>query len=187
MSCALLLGSARQKPFAKDKKIGILLHQKNSALDGAIFNNVLGLKPDTKGKDILIEGKNHLISTYPDVELIEKEKVTSVEKVDSGYIVGTNKHKYSAKIVVVAVGPSNLFNIKGLNQYVIPHKNLPALKQRIQLKNHEHLIEENLYAAGVIAGFRSQYAIAAGSGTQVATDILTKWNKGQTTMIHDAE
>jgi len=39
----------------------------------------------------------------------------------------------------------------------------------------------------VLAGWRSQFAIAAGSGTQVATDILTLWNNGQTTMIHDSE
>lgn len=187
MSCALLLGSARQKPFAKDKKIGVVLHQKSSALDGAIFNNVLGIKPATKGTDILREGKDHLISTYPEVALVEKEKVTSVVKSDSGYLIETNKNNYSAKIVVVAVGPSNLFDIKGLNQYVIPHKNLPPAKKRIQLKNKDHLIAENMYAAGVIAGYRSQYAIAAGSGTQVATDILTIWNQGQTTMIHDAE
>ena len=31
MSCALVLGSAKNKPFAKDKSIGIILHQKASA------------------------------------------------------------------------------------------------------------------------------------------------------------
>jgi len=45
----------------------------------------------------------------------------------------------------------------------------------------------NFYVAGVLAGWRSQFATAAGSGTQVATDILTLWNDGQTTMIHDSE
>ena len=69
MSCALVLGSAKLKPFAHHKKIGIIMHQKASALDGGLF----------------------------------------------------------------------------------------------------------------------KFATAAGSGTQVATDILTLWNDGQTTMIHDSE
>ena len=30
MSCALVLGSAKNKPFAIDKKIGIIAHQKTS-------------------------------------------------------------------------------------------------------------------------------------------------------------
>jgi len=34
MSAALVLGSAKNKPFAKDKRIGILMHQKSSALNG---------------------------------------------------------------------------------------------------------------------------------------------------------
>jgi len=46
MSCALVLGSAKEKPFAKNKNIGIVIHQKSSHLQTALFNNVLGI--DTK-------------------------------------------------------------------------------------------------------------------------------------------
>jgi len=41
--------------------------------------------------------------------------------------------------------------------------------------------------SGVLAGWRSQFATAAGSGAHVATDILTIWNGGQTAMVHDSE
>lgn len=187
MSCALVLGSAGSKPFALDKKIGIIVHQKASALDGALFNNVLGITPGTTGKEILRQGRAQLANTYPHVVQIENEKVTAVAKTDKGFDVLTNKGSYSCKIIVVAVGPSNLFDIKGLNQYLEPHANLPAVKQRIQLKNIEHKVTEHLYVAGVLAGWRSQYPMAAGSGAQVATDILTLWNNGQTTMVHDSE
>ena len=40
LSCALVLGSAKNKPFAKDKRIGIIAHQKSSHLQTALFNNV---------------------------------------------------------------------------------------------------------------------------------------------------
>lgn len=187
MSCALVLGSAQFKPFAKDKKIGIVMHQKSSALDGALFNNVLGIAPGTTGKEILEKGKKQLSETYPHVVQIEKEKVISVIPSALGFILKTNKATYQSKIVVVAVGPSNLFNIDGLNQFVEPHQNLPARKNRIQLKNKDHKIVDNLYVTGVLAGWRSQFATAAGSGAHVATDILTIWNGGQTAMVHDSE
>ena len=186
MSCALVLGSAVNKPFAADKKIGIIMHQRGSALDGALFNNVLGIAPGTTGNELLESGKEQLQSCYPHVVQIEKEKVTAVHRTDSGFEVVTNKSRYGSAIVVVAVGPSNLFNIEGLMQYVEPHPNLPAAKQRIRLKNSNHLVDENLYVAGVLAGWRSQFAMAAGSGAHVATDILTLWNGGNTAMVHDS-
>lgn len=187
MSCALVLGSARNKPFASDKKIGIIMHQKASALDGALFNNVLGIAPGTTGRELLDMGRKQLAESYPHVVQIEKEKVSKVEKTGSGFIVHTNKASCSAGIIVVAVGPSNLFNIEGLNQYIEPHENLPAQKQRVQMKNINHLVAENIYVAGVLAGWRSQFAAAAGSGAHVATDILTLWNGGLPAMVHDSE
>jgi thioredoxin reductase len=186
MSCALVLGSAKNKPFATDKKVGIIMHQKSSALATAVFNNVLGITPGTTGQEILESGKKQLAETYPHVVQIEKEKVTKIVHESNNFKVFTNKNEYSAKIVVVAVGPSNLFQIDGLMQYVEPHLNLPAEKERIQLKNTNHKITENLYVAGVLAGWRSQFATAAGSGAHVATDILTLWNGGKTAMVHDA-
>jgi len=187
MSCALVLGSARSKPYAKDKKIGIVMHQKTSALDGALFNNVLGIAPGTTGKEILLKGRQQLADTYPHVVQLEKEKVLGVYPSDEGFRVSTNRNSYTSRIVVVAVGPSNLFNIEGLEQYVEAHSNLPSKKGRIQLKNNDHKIIDNLYVAGVLAGWRSQFATAAGSGTHVATEILTQWNEGQTSMVHDSE
>lgn len=186
MSCALVLGSAQSKAFAADKKIGIIVHQRSSALERALFNNVLGLEPGTTGKELLENGRDQLKTCYPQVVQIDKEKVNAVVKTEAGYQVTTNKTNYSSKIVVVAVGPSNLFNIEGLMEFVEPHPNLPAAKQRIQLKNVNHLVIENLYVAGVLAGWRSQFAMAAGSGAHVATDILTLWNDGNTAMVHDS-
>ena len=56
LSCALILGSGLKKPFAEGKKVALITHQKNSHLQNALFNNVLGLKPGTLGKDLLEEG-----------------------------------------------------------------------------------------------------------------------------------
>lgn len=186
MSCALVLGSAKEKSFAKNKKIGIIIHQKASALSGGLFNNALGIKAGTTGKEILEFGKKQLTETYPNVIQIEKEKVTKVEETENEIIVTTNKNSYKSKIIVIAVGASNNFAINGLMQYIEPHKKLPISKERIQLKNIENKVSKRIYVAGILAGLRSQFAIASGSGAKVATDILTIWNNGNTTMIHDS-
>ncbi len=185
MSCALVLGSAHTKEYAKDKRIGIVMHQKTSHLQSALFNNVLGFKPGTTGADILELGKQQLTSQYPHIEHIENEKVCELIKTDFVYNVITNKSNYKTKCVVVAVGYTDSISIKGLEEYIEPHPKARSDKNRIWLKNDNHKIAENLYVAGTLAGWRSQFAIASGSGAHVATDILTLWNNGIHTKVHD--
>ncbi|MDG5490825.1 FAD-dependent oxidoreductase [Psychroserpens sp. SPM9] len=185
MSCALVLGSAKSKAFAENKRIAIVTHQRTSHLQNALFNNVLGLEPGTLGADILESGKKQLSNLYAHVEQIASEKVKSVKQTDGHFTVITNKNTYLSKIVVVAVGYTNLLTIKGLEAYVEPHPRAAIEKDRIWLKNDNHLVTHGLYVAGTLAGWRSQFAIASGSGAQVATDILTLWNDGKQTKIHD--
>ncbi|WP_299121870.1 FAD-dependent oxidoreductase [uncultured Winogradskyella sp.] len=185
LSCALVLGSAKDKVFAKDKTIAIITHQKTSHLQNALFNNVLGLQPGTLGSSILENGKNQLKDLYPHINQIDKEKVIAVEKYSDGFIVNTNKNTYQSKIVVIAVGYTNLMTINGLKSYIEPHPRAVKEKDRIWLKNTDHLIERNLYVAGTLAGWRSQFSMACGSGSHVATDILTLWNAGKHTKVHD--
>ena len=71
-------------------------------------------------------------------------------------------------------------------QYVEPNQKTLPEKQRIQLKNSDHKVAEGIYVTGTLAGLRSQVAIAAGSGAAVATDILTLWNEGIQTQVHDS-
>ena len=185
LSCALVLGSAKPKSFASDKKIGLICHQKASHLQSALFNNVLGLKPGTLGEELLNDGKSHLKMLYPHVSVIEKEKVQRLEQGTDWFTITTNTSVYKSKIVVIAVGYTNLLTIKGLESYIEPHPRAAIEKNRIWLRNYDHLIAKNLYVAGTLAGWRSQYAMACGSGSHVATDILTEWNNGKHTKIHD--
>ena len=185
LSCALVLGSAKKLAFTQDKSIGIITHQKTSDLQNALFNNVLGLPPGTTGASLLNDGKEQLAKLYPHVEQLDNQKVFEIIKVDDLFQVKTNKNTYQATLVVIAVGYSNLITIKGLEDYIEPHPRAAQEKHRIWLKNTDHLIEKGLYVAGTLAGWRSQFAIASGSGAQVATDILTLWNDGKHSKVHD--
>lgn len=185
LSCALVLGSGLNKAYAEGKSVAIITHQKTSHLQNALFNNVLGLKPGTTGASLLETGKSQLAELYPEVTQIESEKVNAVLRVDGYFKVTTNKNQYSSKRVVIAVGYGNLIHIKGLGHYIKAHPRAAAEKHRIWLENKDHLIEKGLYVAGTLAGWRSQFAIASGSGAHVATDILSIWNSGKHTKIHD--
>lgn len=185
MQCALVLGSALNKPYALEKKVGIILHQRASHLQNALFNNVLGIPPMTEGQKILTTGIEQLQQNYPKVVQIHKEKVLSVLQQDTYYTITTNKSEYKTKIAIIALNYSKPFSIQGLEDYIEPHQRANPAKDRVQLKNSNHVIKEGLYVCGTLAGWRSQFPIAAGSGASVATDILTLWNHNIPTKVHD--
>ncbi len=186
MSCALVLGSAKKKIFVADKTIGIFTHQKASSLQEALFNNAYGIPAGKLGSHLLKESTEQLSSTYPHILQIPNEKVLKIEGQFPEFTIVTNKSSYKTRLVIVGIGASNTFDIEGLMQYVEPHqKSLPE-KERIQLKNNDHKVTEGIYVIGTLAGWRSQLAIAAGSGAAVATDILTLWNGGTQTHSHDS-
>lgn len=186
ISCALVLGSAKNKSFVSDKRIGIFTHQKASSLQEALFNNAYGIPPGKLGSELLEESTEHLSKAYPHITQIPGEKVLKIEGEFPEFTVITNKNSYQTKTIVIGIGSANSFAIDGLMHYVEPHqKSLPE-KQRIQLKNSDHKVAEGIYVIGTLAGWRSQLAIAAGSGAAVATDILTLWNDGVQTHAHDS-
>lgn len=186
VSCALILGSAQNKPFVQDKKIGIVAHQKASSLQDALFNNAYGISPGKLGSAILVESIEHLQKTYPHISIIEEEKALKIEGSTGNFTITTNKNTYQTKTVVIGIGAGNPFTIEGLEEYVIPHQKVIAEKNRIQLKNSDHKVTEGIYVTGTLAGWRSQLAIAAGSGAAVATDLLTLWNNGIHVQVHDS-
>lgn len=196
VSCALVLGSAQNKSFVSNKKIGIITHQKASSLQEALFNNAYGIPAGTLGSDLLKQSLSHLSSSYPHIIQIPEEKVVKIERnltssthslaSDSEFKVITNKNTYLTRNIIVGIGSANTFAIEGLLQYVEPHKKALPEKQRIQLRNTDHKVAEGIYVIGTLAGWRSQLAIAAGSGAAVASDILTLWNDGVQTHAHDS-
>ena len=185
MQCALVLGSGLQKPYALNKKVGVIMHQRSSHLQNALFNNVLGLTSGTLGSDVLTAGKKQLTKNYPNVSQIEHEKVISITIQNTCHIVKTTKNEYKAQVIVLALNYAKPFLIKGLEAYLEPHQKAKASKDRIQLRNENYLVTEGVYVCGTLSGCRSQFAIAAGSGATVATDILTLWNNGEHSQVHD--
>jgi len=186
VSAAIIFGSAKEKSFMVDKKIGIIAHQKASSLQNALFNNAYGIAPGTLGRNLLISSLEHLQNLYPQILQIEGEKVVRISGEFGNFTITTNKNTYYSKLIMIGIGAGNPFTIEGLENYIIPHKKAAPEKNRIQLENNDHLVTEGIYAIGTLAGHRSQLVIAAGSGASAATDVLTLWNDGKPVQVHDA-
>ena len=186
ISCALILGSAKHKSFANNKSISIITHQKASSLQDAIFNNAYGIPAGTLGSTLLSESTAQLASSYPHIHQITDEKVLKITGNYPDFTITTNKTSYSSKIVVIGIGAANTFAIEGMMQFIEPHQKSLPHKKRIQLQNIDHKVADGIYVCGTLAGWRSQLAIAAGSGASVGTDILTLWNNGIQTHTHDS-
>jgi len=186
VSCALIVGSGLKRPYAEGKKVGIFTHQKASSLVNGLYNNAYGIPAGTHGRDILLSSLEQLHTQYPEVEQIDGEKVMGVTGSAGDFTVTTNKGTYQTKMVVIAIGSGNNFDIEGLTQFVIPNKKAMPEKNRIQLANDDHLVTDGVYVAGTLAGTRSQLTIAAGSGAAVGADILSLWNNGTHTQSHDS-
>jgi thioredoxin reductase len=185
VSAAIIFGSAKEKSFMVDKKIGIIAHQKASSLQNALFNNAYGIAPGTLGRNLLISSLEHLQNLYPQILQIEGEKVVRISGEFGNFTITTNKNTYHSKLIMIGIGAGNPFTIEGLENYIIPHKKAAPEKNRIQLENNDHLVTEGIYAIGTLAGHRSQLVIAAGSGASAATDVLTLWNDGNPVQVHD--
>lgn len=186
VSAALLFGSAKNKAFMSDKKIGIIAHQKSSSLQNALFNNAYGIAAGTLGSDLLTSSLDQLRELYPQIIQIHDEKVIKIVGEPGDFTITSNKNSYQSKLIVIGIGAGNPFPIEGLDDYIIPHQKAAPEKNRIQLANNDHLVTEGIYVIGTLAGHRSQLVIAAGSGASAATDILTLWNANQPVQIHDA-
>ena len=99
ISCALVLGSAKNKSFVTDKRISIFTHQKTSSLQEALFNNAYGIPSGKLGSELLDESTEHLLKAYPHIIQIPEEKVLKIEGQFPEFTVITNRNYYQTKTI----------------------------------------------------------------------------------------
>lgn len=185
ITCALVLGTAKNKPYMLDKKIGIIANQLTSDVQAGLYNNVYGLQVGTVGKDLL---KNSLeqLDTFSNVEQLNPDMVLGIVRENDHFLIKTKKESYQAKEVVVAIGHNpKVKAIEGLDTYIEAHKKSLPGQDKVALRNNDLLVAPGMYVAGVLSGCASQIAIASGTGADVAVKILTEWNGGIFDHHHD--
>jgi len=182
LAAAATLASAKgHLPIMEDKRI-LVIDNGNSDLKRAQLRNFPAAEIGIEGPTLLEEMKNR-VSSFENVDLIE-DTVVRIEGSDGDFTVKTESgREIKASKLILATG-FHKFTIEGLNVEVIPHQKAPR-PGKIQLKVDEKLrAAPGVYVAGLLAGAQTMVAIAMGSGTEAALNLLSDL-VGKTVIIHD--
>lgn len=181
LSCALTLASSRGRGWQwAENRNYILFDKDNSDLNKAYLKNVPGMSA-TLGKD-LIEKIKKQIQDWGGVQII-REEVIEITKENGSYFAKTASGKnFCASFLVLATG-FHEFSIKGLNLEIV--ENLKSPKPgRVMIKHKDFEVLPNLFVIGTLAGLSSHFTSCAGSGVEVACEILSRM-AGKRVVIHD--
>jgi thioredoxin reductase len=182
LACALTLASSRGRGWSwAEGRTYLVLDTGESDLHKAYLKNVPGVQPMTGTQ--LLEVIREQIRDWGGVEF-SNEKVVEIKKDGEVYKVYTETGKeYSAKYVVLAGGFKE-FSIKGLELEVVENPKSPK-PGRVMIKHKDFEAMPNLFVVGTLAGLSSHFTSCAGSGVEVAIEILSRM-AGKRIVIHDA-
>ncbi len=181
LACALTLASSRGRGWSwAEGRTYLVFDTGESDLHKAYLKNVPGVQPMTGTQ--LLEVIREQIKDWGGVEF-SNEKVVEIKKDGEVYKVYTETGKeYSAKYVVLAGGFKE-FSIKGLELEVVENPKSPK-PGRVMIKHKDFEAMPNLFVVGTLAGLSSHFTSCAGSGVEVAIEILSRM-AGKRIVIHD--
>ena len=181
LSCALTLASSRGRgwQWAEERKY-LVFDTDDSDLKKALLKNVPGVDAIEGGE--LLKKIRKQIEEWGGVDFLN-EKVVRIEKKGEEFEVESESGKvFVGEYVVLASGFQG-FDIKGLKVEVIENPKSPK-PGRVMIKNENYKVDENLFVIGTLAGLSSHFTSCAGSGVEVAIEILSKY-AGKRIVIHD--
>ncbi|MEJ7556408.1 MAG: FAD/NAD(P)-binding protein [Aquificaceae bacterium] len=181
LSCALTLVSARGRgwQWAEGRRY-IVFDTDNSDLKKALLRNVPGL--DTMLGTELLQKIREQIDQWGGVDFLQEE-VKSIQKKEEGFELRTASGKSFTADYVVLAGGFHSFNIEGLQVEVVENPKSPK-PGRVMIKHKDFEVDKNLFVTGTLAGFSSHFTSCAGSGVEVAIEILSRF-AGKRIVIHD--
>ena len=183
LSCALTLASAQGRGWEwVENRRYLVLDTGRSDMNRALFKNVPGVPGGTLGKE-LIDRIKEQIKEFGGVDFVE-ERATKVEGSKGSFRVYTEGGKiYESEYVVLASG-FHRFDIECEGVKVVDNPKSPKPGRVMVEHDGDYKVREGLYVAGLLAGVSSMFTAAAGSGVQVAINILSEW-AGKPVVIHD--
>lgn len=183
LSCILTLVSSRSRgwAWAENRKYA-LFDTNGSDLYKAYLKNVPGVEPMTGSQ--LIEFIKKQIQEWGGAEFFQ-EKVSRIERTEDGWKLFTEPGKeYEASFVVLATGFHSFdIEVKGADIQVVENPRSPK-PGRIMIKHVDFEVAPNLFVTGTLAGLSSHFTSCAGSGVEVAAEILSRM-AGKRIVIHD--
>lgn len=181
LACALTLASARGRgwSWAEDKKY-LIFDKNESDLHKAYLKNVPGLQP-MRGTELLQVIRKQ-IEEWGGVEFLQ-EKVVEIRRDGEAYRVITEEGKEYVGRYVVLAGGFKEFSIKGIDFEILENPKSPK-PGRVMIKHENYEVMPNLFVVGTLAGISSHFTSCAGSGVEVAVEILSRM-AGKRIVIHD--
>ncbi|WP_231476994.1 FAD-dependent oxidoreductase [Thermocrinis jamiesonii] len=181
LACALTLVSSRGRgwSWAEDKKY-LIFDKNESDLHKAYLKNVPGLQP-MRGTELLQVIRKQ-IEEWGGVEFLQ-EKVVEIRRDGEAYRVITEEGKEYVGRYVVLAGGFKEFSIKGIDFEVLENPKSPK-PGRVMIKHENYEVMPNLFVVGTLAGISSHFTSCAGSGVEVAVEILSRM-AGKRIVIHD--
>ncbi|MCS6998060.1 MAG: FAD-dependent oxidoreductase [Aquificaceae bacterium] len=181
LSCALTLLSSRGRGWDwADNRKYLLFDTDRSDLNRAFLKNVPGLSPMT-GKELLQRMRRQL-EEWGGMELLQEEVVRVEKKGELYQVQSTSGKEFLGEFVVLASG-FHSFKIEGLRVELVENPRSPK-PGRVMIKHKDYEVERNLFVAGTLAGLSSHFTSCAGSGVEVAIEILSRF-AGKRIVIHD--
>jgi predicted flavoprotein YhiN len=180
LSCGLILASALKNNSTFFGKKVLILDSNKSDAKKATFYNAAGLDFGINGEEALAKLREQL-GKY-DGKILKYESALDAKEVDNQFLIETNDNQYSCKYLVLATSLKS-YNLPSLDVEVIDYQRT-SKSGRFQIKNNNYKVKDNLFVCGTLSGHSSQFAIAAGSGTQVGLDILSEIS-GSWQVVHD--
>ena len=182
LSCALTLASANGRfPWSENRKY-LVIDNDSSDLLKAMLNNVPGVEQGTLGRE-LIEKIKKQIQSYGNVDIVHDRAVFAHGEKGNFVVETENERRFEGHYLVLATG-FHEFNIEGLGIEVVPNPKAPRPGKIMIKTDSDYRVKDGLYVAGLLAGVSSMFTAAAGSGVQVACNIMEEW-AGKPVVIHD--
>lgn len=181
LSCALTLLSSRGRgwDWAENRRY-LLFDTDSSDLRKAFLKNVPGLSP-VAGKELLQKMRNQL-EEWGGMEIVQEEVVRVERKGELYQVYSVSGKEFMGEFVVLASGFHG-FKIEGLQLELVENPRSPK-PGRVMIKHKDYQVERNLFVAGTLAGLSSHFTSCAGSGVEVAIEILSRF-AGKRVVIHD--
>ena len=182
LSAAATLASAKgHLAFMEDKKI-LVIDEGKSDLNRALLRNFPAVDIDAKGPEVL-KAMRERVQSFDNVDWVDG-KVVEIRGEDGNFKVKTEDGKiFEGEKLILATG-FHRFDIKGLDVEVLAHAKAPRPGKIMLRVDERKRIAPGVYAAGLVAGEQTMVAIAMGSGTEAALNLLSDI-AGKTVIIHD--
>jgi thioredoxin reductase (NADPH) len=171
-SAAIFTGRAEKKTLVFD--LGESIAKK------AWFDNYYGID-EISGPELYQKGKQQLQNVGAELKV---EKVMSIKKEATGFLIETTEASYLAKQIILATGfATDLAERMGIEMIAGIEPKIPKVV-KVDATGKTNI--NGIWAAGIIAGNTNHAVVVAGDGAKVAINIVSEIN-GQRYVDHELD